>query len=103
MNDLKGKVILLTRTAADCESWVKTIQDRGGLALNLPCLTTEEITEVSTRSRLATSLESADWLLFTSRRGVCAVVLFSEILHQRGAFQCALSPRPVSRVVFPVR
>jgi uroporphyrinogen-III synthase len=62
--------ILVTRSADDCALWTRALCEQGLSAIELPCITTELIDEPGGRELLDYTEERADWLVFTSRRGV---------------------------------
>ncbi len=64
--------VLLTRSREDCESWIPSLRKRGASPIVFPCISTEVIDNPETRGRLAQAIEKADWLVFTSKRGVSA-------------------------------
>jgi uroporphyrinogen-III synthase len=65
-----SKRVLLTRADDDNAEWATRLAQRGAEAVQLPCIHAELITAPDLRARLAAALLSADWLVFTSRRGV---------------------------------
>jgi uroporphyrinogen-III synthase len=65
---------LLTRSAEDCADWTARLARHGIDAVSLPCIRTEPIVSAAARAALAPAVASADWLVFTSRRGVEAFV-----------------------------
>jgi uroporphyrinogen-III synthase len=67
---LSGSRILLTRSAEDCVEWAETIERRGAAAIVLPCIRSETLDTPALRAALDRALVEADWLVFTSRRGV---------------------------------
>jgi len=70
MNAIAGKTVLLTRAADDNDAWAERLERAGAVPVALPCIATETITDAATRAALAAALTAADWLVFTSRRGV---------------------------------
>jgi uroporphyrinogen-III synthase len=64
------KRVLLTRSEEDCAEWAERLAQRGGEPVSLPCIRCEPVATPALRARLAAALERADWLVFTSRRGV---------------------------------
>lgn len=67
-----GQRIVLTRSAEDCERWARRLEDEGLMAIRYPCITSEPIDTPSLRAALAAGAAHAEWLIFTSRRGVDA-------------------------------
>jgi uroporphyrinogen-III synthase len=65
-----GVRVLLTRSAEDCAAWAAELERRGIASASLPCITTEIIDSAELRERLEASTREADWIVFTSRRGV---------------------------------
>ena len=70
MKPLDGKTILLTRAPSDNETWAERLARAGATPIALPCIGTETIADAATAQSLAAALETANWLVFTSRRGV---------------------------------
>lgn len=70
MPEAKGMTVAVTRSAEDCAAWAAQLAARGARALELPCIEAELIDDPATRTRLTAALAGADWLVFTSRRGV---------------------------------
>jgi uroporphyrinogen-III synthase len=70
MAQLDGRRLLVTRSAEDAASWVESLTAAGAKAIVLPCIETQAIDDPALAERLATSIGDADWLVFTSRRGV---------------------------------
>jgi uroporphyrinogen-III synthase len=66
---LRGRRILLTRSAEDCVEWAERLRARGAEALVLPCISTEPIDTRALRSALRAAAATADWLVLTSKRG----------------------------------
>jgi uroporphyrinogen-III synthase len=60
--------ILLTRSEEDCSDWAEQLAARGAVTVSLPCIRCEPIDTPALRE--AFSKTDADWLVFTSRRGV---------------------------------
>jgi uroporphyrinogen-III synthase len=70
MKSLAGRRILLTRSADDCAEWAEELTSRGATPVVLPCIESETLDTPELRARLAHGVPQADWLVFTSRRGV---------------------------------
>lgn len=62
--------VLLTRSEEDSADWVERFAQRGGEAVALPCIRCEPLATAARKAELAAALPRADWLVFTSRRGV---------------------------------
>ena len=65
--------IVLTRSAEDCESWAAILRERGIASVQLPCIETQCEDSPTLQTALAAALAEADWLVFTSERGVTAL------------------------------
>ena len=74
MGRLDGRRLLLTRGADDSADWVGQIEAEGAEAILLPCITTVASDDSLLADRLQDALKNADWLVFTSRRGVDALI-----------------------------
>jgi uroporphyrinogen III methyltransferase/synthase len=72
MNTLEKRRVLITRSGEDSTEWAAELARRGAEAVSHPCITTELIDTQALRDGLAASATAADWLVFTSRRGVDA-------------------------------
>jgi uroporphyrinogen III methyltransferase/synthase len=72
MKRLTGKRILLTRSSDDCAEWAEQLARQEATPVALPCIETELIDTRELRAQLAAAVPQADWLVFTSRRGVAA-------------------------------
>ena len=70
MTQLEGHTVLLTRAEEDNEAWAERLTAAGAHPIALPCIRTETIDSPELRAALAEALHDADWLVFTSRRGV---------------------------------
>ncbi|HEX5419167.1 MAG TPA: uroporphyrinogen-III synthase, partial [Gammaproteobacteria bacterium] len=62
--------VLLTRSEEDCADWAAELEHRGIAAVALPCLSAEPIDSPALRAALQEAAARADWLVFTSKRGV---------------------------------
>lgn len=62
--------VLLTRSDEDCAEWAERFAEHGAAAVSLPCIHCEIIATPELKAALAAALPGADWLIFTSRRGV---------------------------------
>lgn len=67
--------VLLTRSDEDCAEWAEQLASRGIESVALPCIRCEIIDTPALRTKLAAAAAAADWLVFTSRRGVEAFVV----------------------------
>jgi len=67
---LTGQRILLTRSEEDCADWAARIAQYGAQPVLLPCIDCESIDTPALRAALCAAAATADWLVFTSRRGV---------------------------------
>lgn len=74
MRNTEGKRIVLTRSAEDCADWAGRLETLGYEPVMLPCIDCEILGEPALRQTLAAETGLADWLVFTSRRGVEAFV-----------------------------
>lgn len=70
MTELEGHTVLLTRSAEDNEVWAARLAAAGAHPISFPCIRTEAIDTRELRAALAEAVTDADWLVFTSRRGV---------------------------------
>lgn len=70
MTELQGHTVLVTRAEEDIEAWAERLTSAGALPIALPCIRSEAIEDPAMRAAIAAELERADWLVFTSRRGV---------------------------------
>jgi len=70
---LAGRTLLLTRAAEDAGPWTDALRAEGASTFVLPCIDAEIIADPTLGARLRAALDTADWLVFTSRRGVDAV------------------------------
>ena len=73
MTQLDGHSVLLTRAEEDNEAWAERLAAAGAKVITLPCIRTEAIDDSELCTLLAESLPDANWLVFTSRRGVEAL------------------------------
>lgn len=74
MRKTEDKRIVLTRSAEDCADWAGRLETLGYEPVILPCIDCETFAEPALRHTLADETGLADWLVFTSRRGVEAFV-----------------------------
>jgi uroporphyrinogen-III synthase len=61
---------LLTRSEEDCVEWAERLARHGARSVTLPCIRCEPIATPACKAALAAAVPNADWLVFTSRRGV---------------------------------
>ena len=64
--------ILLTRTREDCADWAAEIERLGAVPVVFPCIRCHDIATGELRERLAREVTRAQWIAFTSSRGVAA-------------------------------
>jgi uroporphyrinogen-III synthase len=81
MTTLTGQRILITRSTEDCDAWAIALKKAGAIPIIFPCITCEEIKTSTVINNLIEDLKIADWIVFTSRRGVCS---FANILEKIG-------------------
>jgi uroporphyrinogen-III synthase len=62
--------VLLTRSEDDFAEWAARFDEHGVEAVALPCIRCEPIATPAVKAALAAAVPRADWLVFTSRRGV---------------------------------
>lgn len=67
---LEGRRVLLTRSEEDCAEWAERLLARGVRPVALPCIHAETLDSPALRAALAAAAAAADWIAFTSRRGV---------------------------------
>ena len=70
MQPLAGQKLMLTRSRDDCASWAERLASMGIEPIIYPCIHTELIETPALGSNLRNAFGAADWLIFTSRRGV---------------------------------
>lgn len=71
---LAGRRILLTRSEEDSAAWARALERIGAVPVTLPCIDAEPIGDDTLGRALREAARDADWLVFTSRRGVDAFV-----------------------------
>ncbi|HEX7080785.1 MAG TPA: uroporphyrinogen-III synthase [Gammaproteobacteria bacterium] len=74
--------ILLTRAEEDSAAWAEALQRRGHAAVVLPCIAAEPLESPALAAVLRDASSRADWLVFTSRRGV---ECFARLVPDRAA------------------
>ena len=72
VNAAPRRRVLLTRSEEDNAEWAQKLAERGAEPVVLPCIHCEPIDTPALRADVAAAAASADWLTFTSRRGVDA-------------------------------
>ena len=72
MNAAPRRRVLLTRSEEDNAEWAQKLAERGAEPVALPCIYCEPIDTPALRAGVAAAAANADWLAFTSRRGVDA-------------------------------
>jgi uroporphyrinogen III methyltransferase/synthase len=72
MPALDGRRIVLTRSAEDMAVWARALDAAGAVVTELPCIRSETIADAERAAAFIAALPEADWLVFTSRRGVDA-------------------------------
>lgn len=80
---LAGRRVLLTRAAEDSQRWALRLAERGVSPEIMPCVRSERIDDDATLDRLRDAAQVADWLLFTSVRGVDAIAHAGVLLPAR--------------------
>ena len=73
MGDVRGRTILVTRSAEDAQAWATELTGRDARAVVFPCIACEPIRDAETAAALDDVLEGADWLVLSSVRGVHGV------------------------------
>jgi uroporphyrinogen-III synthase len=73
MPGLEGRTMILTRSTEDSGEWASELEARGAFPIVFPCITTETYDDPELAGRITAALATADWLIFTSRRGVDAL------------------------------
>jgi uroporphyrinogen-III synthase len=71
--------VLLTRSAEDNAEWSARLARQGLTPVVLPCIRTEIVADAELVGRLGAALARADWLVFTSRRGVEALAMLLDV------------------------
>jgi len=80
--------VLLTRSDEDCAEWAARFAQHGAEAVAFPCIRTESLATPELAAQLAAALPHADWLVFTSRRGVEA---FAALAASAPAHRCRIA------------
>ncbi|HEX6995847.1 MAG TPA: uroporphyrinogen-III synthase [Gammaproteobacteria bacterium] len=71
---LAGRKVLLTRSEEDSAVWARALEQVGVVPVTLPCIDAEPLGDDASGRALREAARAADWLVFTSRRGVEAFV-----------------------------
>lgn len=88
MSAVEGLRVLVTRTREDNAEWARRLSALGAEVVELACIETEA---VPAQNELARALPDADWVAFTSRRGVDAfadALESSRLAHARVRVAC---------------
>ena len=80
---LAGRRVLVTRAMEDSQRWATQLAAHGADPVLLPCVRSEPLDDNVTRAQLASACRDAEWLLFTSVRGVDAVARTGVVLAAR--------------------
>jgi uroporphyrinogen III methyltransferase / synthase len=67
---LDGQRVVVTRSAEDSDDWAERLAREGAEVVVVPCIASELIDAPELRTALAAAIGAANWLVFTSRRGV---------------------------------
>ena len=78
MRKADGKRVVLTRSAEDCADWAGRLEALGFTPVIVPCIDCEFLSEPALAPMLSERVREADWLVFTSRRGVEAFASLHE-------------------------
>jgi uroporphyrinogen-III synthase len=73
MARLEGRRLLLTRSAEDSADWAEALAAEGAVPIVLPCIRSESLIDPMLAIKVAAGLVRADWLVFTSKRGISAL------------------------------
>lgn len=79
---LAGRRVLLTRSDEDCAVWAEELERYGIVGLAFPCITAEPFDSPALADALVEESAHADWIVFTSKRGVEA---FDRLTRGRAA------------------
>ncbi len=74
MLNLSGRRVLITRASDDAALLARELENAGAEAVVFPCISIEFFVDDITRARVAGALKDANWVAFSSRRGVDAIV-----------------------------
>ena len=89
---LAGRRIMLTRSEEDSAAWARALERLGAVPVTLPCIDAEPLGDSDLADALRTAAAAADWLVFTSRRGVEAFVRLAGAEAGRAARIAAVGP-----------
>ena len=78
MRKAESKRIVLTRSVEDCADWARRLEALGFTPVIVPCIDCEFLSEPALAPMLSKRVREADWLVFTSRRGVEAFASLHE-------------------------
>src|SRR5690606_15371489 len=84
--------VLLTRSAEDSAAWADALERLGAVPVTLPCIDAAPLGDAALADALRAAADAADWLVFTSRRGVEAFVRLAGADAGRGARIAAVGP-----------
>jgi uroporphyrinogen-III synthase len=70
MRALARRKPLVTRSVDDAADWAAALAAEGAEPIVLPCIHAEPINDPTLKEQLAAAVARADWIIFTSRRGV---------------------------------
>lgn len=70
VSPVAGKRVLLTRSADDCAASAALLAQHAAEAVTFPCIDAEPVASAGLTEALRAALVDAEWLVFTSRRGV---------------------------------
>lgn len=82
---LDGQRVVVTRSAEDSDEWAERLGREGAEVVVVPCINSEPIDTPELRAALAAEIATADWLVFTSRRGVEAFATLHPVALPAGA------------------
>ena len=94
-----GRRILLTRSEEDAAEWAQALEDLGVAAVTLPCIDAEPLGDAALGHALRGAANEADWLVFTSRRGVEAFIRLAGPDAGRDARIAAVGPATAEAAV----
>jgi len=76
---LTGRKLLLTRSIEDSDTWAEALAAEGALPIVFPCIETASCDSPGLARQIIEAAAEADWIVFTSRRGVDA---FADLVPQ---------------------